>query len=79
MTITGKKFCIIFADPECYDYVKRTKKRSKSQSTNDSPDVSRDSYTTRYASMTLRENAPPHLETNLRLILFYNLKNNKSD
>lgn len=62
----GTSFCIIFEDPECYDYVKSTEKINKSQSTKQSIDVSSDSYTTRYVSISSHENVSVHVKTNLR-------------
>lgn len=62
----GYSFCIIFADPECYDHVKSTEKINELQSTKKSLNVSMDSYTTQYVSISSHENVPFPVETNLR-------------
>eukprot|EP00105_Crassostrea_gigas_P038723 XP_019922871.1 PREDICTED: uncharacterized protein LOC105328427 [Crassostrea gigas] len=55
--------------PECYDYVKSTEKINKSQSTKQSIDVSSDSYTTRYVSISSHENVSVHVKTNLSVVI----------
>lgn len=58
-----------FRYPECYKYVKSTEQLSKSQSTKESLDVSGDSYTTRYVSMTSQENLSFHVKTSLSMVI----------
>lgn len=58
-----------FRYPECYDHVKNTETIKKSQSTKHSLDVSSDSYTTRYVSMSSQENVSFHIETSLSVVI----------
>ncbi|XP_052691823.1 uncharacterized protein LOC128169791 [Crassostrea angulata] len=58
-----------FRYPECYDHVKSTEKINELQSTKKSLNVSMDSYTTQYVSISSHENVSFPVETNLSVVI----------